>query len=98
MHVAVARLKVKSEYFAEFIKRLEEHVSASRAERRCTKFEVNAAVDDRTDLLYYEQYPDAEAFERHVFSPRVERHLAETANMIDGEIWFKRWNSISGGW
>jgi len=98
MHVAVARLKVKPEHVAEFMERLRAHVSASRAEKRCTKFEVSASVDDPTELLYCEEYPDADAFERHAASPRVGKHLAATAHMIDGEIWFKRWNSISDNW
>ena len=98
MHIVVARLKVKPEYFKEFMERLEKHVSASRNEGRCMKFNVNAAVDDQMELLYYEEYPSAEAFDQHIGSPRVSKHLSETASMIDGEVWFKRWNSIDDNW
>jgi quinol monooxygenase YgiN len=95
VYIVVVNLKVKAECYDEFLRRLAAHVVATRSEGRCLKFEVGADLSNKRDLVYYEEYPYEALFSEHIKSERVARHLVETAPMIDGDLKFKCWGSVS---
>ena len=84
--VVVARLKVKEKHLAEFKRRIRRHARNSvTREPGCIGFEVSTDRDDPRCFVLYEVYVDEAAFETHKTMPFMQKHLRETAPMMDGE-------------
>ena len=85
--VVVADLKVKEEHLAEFTRRVERHATNSvTREPGCVSFEVSIDRADPRRFLLYEVYVSEEDFEKHKAMPFMQKHLCETAAMMDGEV------------
>ena len=98
MFVVIAKLKVKPDLREPFVELLTNHVRLSRAEGRCLTFDVCNSTESDLEFLYYEDYPSEALFDDHINSKRVQEHLHRSAEMLDGDVWFAKWNRISDGW
>ena len=84
--VVIARLKVKQEHLAEFKRRIRRHARNSvTREPGCIGFEVGIDRDDPCCFVLYEVYVDEAAFETHKTMPFMQKHLRETAPMMEGD-------------
>ena len=85
--VVIARLKVKKKDLAEFTRRIKRHATNSvTREPGCLSFEVSIDREDPCRFVLYEVYVDEADFEKHMTMPFMQKHLRETASMMDGEV------------
>ena len=85
--VLVADLKVKEKHLAEFTRRIRRHANNSvTREPGCVSFEVSVDRDDPCRFVLYEVYVSEEDFEKHKAMPFMQKHMSETASMMDGEV------------
>ena len=52
----------------------------------CVSFEVSVDRDDPCRFVLYEVYVSEEDFEKHKAMPFMQKHMRETASMMDGEV------------
>ena len=52
----------------------------------CVSFEVSIDRDDPCRFVLYEVYVSEEDFEKHKAMPFMQKHMRETASMMDGEV------------
>jgi len=98
MFVVTAYMTVKASHFEDFMQRLENHVGLSLKEGRCLSFTVSKSTENPGKLFYYETYRNQSDFKDHIASPRVKTHIESTSPMIDGDIWFEQWETVSDRW
>ena len=85
--VVVAALRVKEEHLAEFTRRIRRHARNSvTREPGCVSFEVSIDREDPRRFVLYEVYVSEEDFEKHTQMPFMQKHMSETASMMDGEV------------
>ena len=85
--VVIARFRVKEKHLAEFTRRVRQHARNSvTREPGCISFEVSTDRDDPCQFVLYEVYVTESDFETHMMMPFMQKHLSETASMMDGEV------------
>ena len=83
----VADLRVKEKHLAEFTRRIRRHANNSvTREPGCVSFEVCNDRDDPCRFVLYEVYVSEADFETHKAMPYMQKHMRETASMMDGEV------------
>jgi (4S)-4-hydroxy-5-phosphonooxypentane-2,3-dione isomerase len=73
--VLVVRIKIKPDSIDKFMVALMENATAARTEPGCLQFDVLVDPEDRTHLMLYEVYRDADAFEAHQQTPHFRKYL-----------------------
>lgn len=76
------KLRIKPENVEDFMARLHENAKGARAEPGCRTFDVCVDPDDRTTVMLYEVYADAQAFETHQQTPHFRKYLAEAVPLL----------------
>ncbi|TAK82547.1 MAG: antibiotic biosynthesis monooxygenase [Betaproteobacteria bacterium] len=82
MFVLQVNIRIQPENADAFMKRALENATAARKEPGCRQFEVLADPDDRTQIMLFEMYDDAAAFEAHQQTPHFKKYLAEAAPLL----------------
>ena len=72
MFAVIARFQVKPGHVDEVIALLNQAAVPSRAEPGCHFYVANQDLADTNQIVMYEQYDDAEAFQGHVESDYVQ--------------------------
>jgi quinol monooxygenase YgiN len=83
MHVIVARLRVRPEHRAAFLKASEAIISGTRAESGCLFYALHEDAHDQNSFLFYEEWQDRAAIEAHFAEPHF---LAFGAAIADAVI------------
>lgn len=76
MFSIIARFQVKPGHVDEVIALLNQVAVPSRAEPGCHLYVANQSLDDPDLIVMYEQYDDADAFQRHLESDYVTEIVA----------------------
>ncbi len=82
MFVLQVNIRVKPENVDAFMKRALENATAARKEPGCRQFEVLVDPGDRTQIMLFEMYNDAAAFEAHQQTPHFKKYLAEAVPLL----------------
>ena len=98
MFVVTAILTVQPDRLEEFLERLRIHVVLTLKEGRCRNFNISESTENPCRLFYHEEFDRKELFEEHANSARVKKHIESTSAMLDGDVWFAKWNRVSNGW
>lgn len=77
--VVLARWKVKAGRLDELMRIMPELQVKSRAEPGCRKYDIFARNGGPDDILLYEEYDDAAAFEAHRNSPHFKELVVNKA-------------------
>jgi quinol monooxygenase YgiN len=65
MHVIVARLRVRPEHRAAFLKASVAIIAGTRAEAGCLLYALHEDVHDPNSFLFYEEWQDRAAIDAH---------------------------------
>ena|SRR5579871_1667604 len=79
----VVEFGIKPEAMARFRPLMLENAQASlRDEPGCRQFDVLTMAEDGNQVVLYEIYDDAKAFDAHLASPHYKKFAASTGDMI----------------
>ena len=74
--------KLKPGSFERFFDLMKTHAAASRQEPGCLQFDMTTPLEGDNRLLLYELYEDRAAFDYHASTERINKHRAETKELI----------------
>jgi len=80
--VLEVKLRIRPENVESFMAKLAENAHGARGEPGCRTFDVSVDPDDRTSVMLYEVYADAQAFEAHQQTPHFKKYLAEAVPLL----------------
>lgn len=74
--VLTVKVKIKPDCIEQFMAALLENAKAAReTEPGCLQFDVLVDPEDQTNVMFYEVYKDAAAFEAHQQTPHFKKYL-----------------------
>jgi autoinducer 2-degrading protein len=79
-------IAVKPENLEKFMAMVLENSKQSRNEKGCRQFEVLVNPEDKTRLMLFEVYDDAQAFEAHQQTPHFKKYLAEAVPLLASRV------------
>jgi (4S)-4-hydroxy-5-phosphonooxypentane-2,3-dione isomerase len=82
--VLVVHVKIKPEAVDEFMPMALANAAASRStEPGCRQFDVIVDPEDRTKIVYYEVYDDADAFDAHQQTAHFKKYLETAVPLLE---------------
>ena len=89
--IVLVRFRVKPDRSEAFLARVRRQAEDSlRLEEACRRFDVATAPGDPTQVLLYEIYDDAAAFDLHLASDHFKAFDAEVREWLDDKV-VERW-------
>ena len=82
--VLVVNIRIKPDSVDEFMPMALANAAATRStEPGCRQFDVVVDPDDRTKIVYYEVYDNANAFEAHQRTAHFKKYLETAVPLLD---------------
>lgn len=92
MLIIVVRFAVKQQHLSAFSQRVRQQARDSLdRELGCRRFDIAADAADPRNILLYEIYDDAAAFDSHLASPHFQSFNAETGDWVESKA-VERWD------
>ena len=87
MFAVVVRFKIKPEHWGQFMPLMQQNAQASVSlEPECKQFDVLTDPARPNEVLLYEIYTNAEAFQTHLKTPHFIAFDKQVSDMIDDKI------------